>query len=264
MVGASPWHPRTRQLNRSLAVGQYPPHPEEGLEAGGATAPLLGASQPSATALGGGAHRTHRAGEERPSTSARRTRSAHQSVIDWLVDGKGSHQARQDRRATAPFLGAGRVSAAAFGGGAHRLHLGQVEAHGIPFVILEERHVIVYVDAYFKKGNSRGEGHTYFDTARRMLDGLVVLVIDDQGKYYAFACTIRADFWDSLAPRKNKILPAELITPPCVAHTAPHLLKCRRVIIFGDNLGGSLLHLQGQPPRVGSPMHHLDHPPQVR
>ena len=74
-----------------------------------ATAPLLGASRASAAAFGGGAHRIHRAGGETPSTSARRTRSAHQSVIDELVEGKRSHQARQERRATAPFLGAGRV-----------------------------------------------------------------------------------------------------------------------------------------------------------
>ena len=30
----------------------------------------------------------------------------------------------------------------------------------IPFMIREERQVIMYMDAYFEKGNSRGEGHT--------------------------------------------------------------------------------------------------------
>ena len=115
----------------------------------------------------------------------------------------------------------------------------------IPLTTREEQPVIMYVDAYFEEdNNSLGEGHTS-PPSKKYFGGLGALVIEDQGKYHAFACTIRADFWDSLAPRKNQILPAELITPLCVAHTALHLLKGRGVIIFGDNLGGVCCTIKG-------------------
>ena len=135
---------------------------------------------------------------------------------------------------------------------AFALHSAQVEACGDPphDPGREERPVIMYVDAYvFRRGQQPG-----------------------RGPHFAAVEEVIRRPWGpghqrpGQVPRvrlhqKNQIWPAELITPLCVAHAAPHLLKGRRVIIFGDNLGGVCCTIKGSSREWNLQyVHHRDHP----
>ena len=70
----------------------------------------------------------------------------------------------------------------------------------------------------------------------RCQGGLGALLIMPDGTFHAYACQVPVKFWEASEPRETQIIPAELVTPACVAFTVPELLQGRPLIVFGDNM----------------------------
>ena len=96
-----------------------------------------------------------------------------------------------------------------------------------------DKPAILYVDASFDLDLSADQS---LPLHARCHGGLGALLILPDGSFHAYACEVPAEFWAALEPRDTQIIPAELVTPACVAFTAQKLLQGRPLIIFGDNL----------------------------
>ena len=134
----------------------------------------------------------------------------------------------------------------------------------IPLTIREERPVIMYVDAYFVEDNSLGEGHTS-PPSKKYFGGLGALVIDDQGEYVPrIRLHHQGRLLGQLGAEKEPDLAGRAHHPALRGPHGSASTEGPEGDHFWRQSRGGLLYHQGQFPGVGSPIHHRDHPPQVR